>query len=80
MHYVCVCIHACMYDICMRAYVCVNVCVCANIIIHTYCSFTFFMAKIICVYLFPGILFPLFSISTKIFEHYFSVRLMKRCT
>ena len=34
-----------------------------------YRSSTFFMAKIFHVYLFRGILFSLFSISTKIFEH-----------
>ena len=41
---------------------------------------TFFVAEIVHIYLFCDILFLLFSISMKIFEHeLFSVYLMKRC-
>ena len=47
----------------------------------TFCKVPLFVAKIIHVYLFHGILFSLFNISTKIFDtKYFSVWLMKRCT
>ena len=43
--------------------------VCTYVACYTYHSSTFFVAKIIHVYIFRSILFLLFSISLKIFEH-----------